>query len=125
MNSNNIYPSFEMDSEQHQYIKLKFVILEKDWPYPNFEIVVAYNDPLMFINKELQDRHGGITDIRLYLDAEKQNQQVIDYIRLQQIFNKKIGDALAIKGSNSQETAPNVTIYYDFKNATKSPVQLF
>ncbi|CAD8111151.1 unnamed protein product [Paramecium sonneborni] len=118
MNANNIYPSFEMDSEQHQYIKLKFVILEKDWPYPNFEIVVAYNDPLMFINKELQDRHGGITDIRLYLDAEKQNQ-------LQYIFNKKIGDALVIKGSNSQESAPIVTIYYDFKNAIKSPVQLF
>lgn len=44
--------------------------------------------------------------------------------RLQYKFNTQVGQLLKTEGGGSQQEAVKITIYYDFDNAMKWPLQL-
>lgn len=101
------------DDDEQNWIVLDMRLL--NWSYMNFRLKLRQRTPVFSLKRELEERHGQITSIKLCLNHFADRNELVDEM-------KSLAD-YGLKGGSVDEHDPDMQqyiIYYDFKHCDQS-----
>lgn len=99
-----------------EWITLHFKLKDEDWNYMNHQETVRTRINLAVVKNMLKKKHGPLTNLVIckgeYLEKNELN------------CDLKTLREYGLRGGITKETAPTITIYYDFKPSGLDPLLL-
>ncbi|EAR97234.2 hypothetical protein TTHERM_00483660 (macronuclear) [Tetrahymena thermophila SB210] len=114
--TNYLYPKVEIPPENQGWMHIKFILIENNWHFADFELDMKAKDPIFCVLSKIENRHGKICNVKLYKDLEKKEE--IN-------FTDTLGEAYKTQGEIKKQDAKSFNLYYVFDVNIKSPLLLY
>ncbi|KAL4488873.1 hypothetical protein ABPG72_005660 [Tetrahymena utriculariae] len=114
--TNYLYPKVEIPPENQGWMHIKFILIENNWHFADFELDMKAKDPIFCVLMKIESRHGKICNVKLYKDLEKKEE--IN-------FTDTLGEAYKTLGEIKKQDAKSFNLYYVFDVNIKSPLLLY
>ncbi|KAL4441788.1 hypothetical protein ABPG74_008785 [Tetrahymena malaccensis] len=114
--TNYLYPKVEIPPENQGWMHIKFILIENNWHFADFELDMKAKDPIFSVLNKIENRHGKICNVKLYKDLEKKEE--IN-------FTDTLGETYKTQGEIKKQDAKSFNLYYVFDVNIKSPLLLY